>query len=48
MRLHLPIVGVQLDIANGDILELRWTAGPACPVEGEILSIIMLGEATLQ
>lgn len=33
---HLPIIRVELHIANGHVLEQCGAAGPAGPVEGEV------------
>lgn len=33
---HLPVIRVELHIANGHVLEQCGAAGPAGPVEGEV------------
>lgn len=48
IRRHLPIIRIELHIADGHVLEQCGTAGPARPVEGEVTRVVMLGEATLE
>jgi len=45
---NLPIIRVELHIANGHVLEQCGTAGPSRPVEGEVGRVVMLGEAALE